>query len=58
MYNNILLLLLTWVESFVSNLSPLDFVLRLLVELDYSYVRTEETLLVDHTPTIKSVRAY
>jgi len=48
---------LTWVESSASNLSPLDSVLRLLVSLERGFIETEGTLPVDHTPTIKSVRA-
>jgi len=46
------------VESFASNLSSLDFVMRLLIALERGSVGTEGTLFVDHTLTIKSVRAY
>jgi len=46
------------VESSAPNLSLLDFVFCLLVALEHGSVAIEETLLVDHTLTIKSVRAY
>jgi len=46
------------VENSVPNLSLLDYVLRLLVALERDSVGTEETLPINHTPTIKSVRAY
>ena len=49
---------LTYVESSSSNLSPLDSVMRLLVALERGSVGSEETLPVDHTLTIKLVRAY
>jgi len=45
-------------ESFTSNLFPLDFALRILVALERDSVETEGALLVDHTPTIKLVRTY
>jgi len=43
------------VESFSPNLSPIDFVLRLPVVLDRG---TKGPIPVDHTLTIKLVRAY
>jgi len=46
------------VESSASNLSPLDFVLCLLLALKHGFVGTERDLPVDHTPRIKSMRAY
>jgi len=49
---------LTLVRSSTSNLSPLEFVLRLLVALERGYVGMEEALPIDHTSTIKLVRAY
>jgi len=45
-------------ESFVSNLSSLDFVMRLLVAMERDFVETEGALPIDHTLTIKSVRAF
>jgi len=45
-------------EISASNLSSLDFVLRLLVALECGSVGTEGALPVDHTPTIKSLKAY
>jgi len=45
------------VTSSNSGLSPLESVLRLVV-LEHGSIEIEGTLIVDHTPTIKSVRSY
>ena len=49
---------LTLVKSSTSDLSPLESVLCLLVALERGSVETEGALPIDHTPTIKLVRAY
>ena len=54
---------LLWLESSVGlyhtpNMSPLESVPRLLVALERGSVETKGALPVDHTSTIKSVRAY
>ena len=49
---------LTLVLSSNSDLSSLESFLHLLVALERGSVETEGALPVDHTSTIKSVRAY
>jgi len=49
---------LTLVRSSTSDLSHLESVIRLLVALERGSVEIEGVSPVDHTPTIKSVRAY
>ena len=49
---------LTLMRSSTSNLSPLESVLCLLAALERGFVGTDEALPVNHTLTIKSVRAY
>ena len=49
---------LTLVRSSISDLFPLESVLSLLIALGRGSVETKGVLPIDHTTTIKSVRAY